>query len=189
MKNMDDGKGAFRSSVISEFDVIRQIYHHKFGELAAGKVMLKGLQEAMQSGNHAVNVRYSQYSAVQERLDRGLFDRLRWAPYDFDDKMMSLVVEQWHNEFQFRRSAVRRYIRFVGLEEYTDEIIGGMNRTSDRVVIWPDTSVLESENVLRLGRVLEHDSGALLDFALDYVDKWQTYHQLFGNGLVERKDE
>ena len=146
-----------KESIMKDLDILRDIYQQKYGELAVGHQLLPFFQEAYD------------------------FKMLHWKPVDHFGEMFKLLEEQTGREYQFRKEAVRQYIRDSGLEENTQDIIDGMNRTAQRVTIWPDTRAMESGNPLRCWQVLQSDGKAMLEFALNYVDRWQWYNQLFGD--------
>ncbi|MBI5803738.1 hypothetical protein HY450_00675 [Candidatus Pacearchaeota archaeon] len=117
---------------------------------------------------------------VQELKQDGFFDRIKHLsiePYDNHvDDMCELLKKEFQDEFEFRRVAVRQYIGVQGLTQSQDEIIDGMNKTAERVTM-RDNSF--EGHVLQHRAILQHDSSAMLRFALDYVDRWKMYNELF----------
>jgi hypothetical protein len=93
------------------------------------------------------------------------------------EEMMNLLEQELKEELEMRRSFIRDYIKIQGLEKHTREIIEGMNKTCHRVTIGNDYPVRHPINV----RVVSlHDSFALLQFGLNYVDRWKMYNELWG---------
>lgn len=98
----------------------------------------------------------------------------------------NLIYDQVIDESKFKERFVRIYIHGLGLAKKTDEILGGLNKTIDKVRLFPYSSVAESGNLSECREVILADENAMLNFALNYVDKWQKYNQLFGNKTKKR---
>jgi len=144
-----------RKMLSEELTTRREYYQRKYGELAVGKEMLPHFQQVYD------------------------FKALGWEPIDHYGRMVELLEEEIPRETQWRKEAVHQYIQDLGLGDHTDEIIDGMNKTAERVTIWKDSEALFSGNVLRARQVLLHDSDALINFALNYVDRWKMYNEIF----------
>ena len=155
--SLDTLKVFRRNSLSRELATRRASYQQKYGKLAVGMQLLPHFQKIYD------------------------FKALGLEPIDHYEEMVKLLEEEIPRQFQWRKEAVRQYIKDAGLEKNTDKIIEGMNKTAQRVTMWQDTGASESGNVLRARQVLLHDSKALINFALDYVDRWQMYNELFSD--------
>jgi len=167
-----------KNYIMYGLDLLREDYQQEFGELAVGRKLMEYTLEAMESGNKRIRIRNGSW-VTEEILDKDFFRRNGMVPVDHFEEMYNLLDKQLETEYQFRRQSVREYIKDLGLGPHTEEIIDGLNQTAERVTIWPDTIAKESCNPLRCREVLQHDGRAVLQFALDYVDRWQMYNQLF----------
>lgn len=155
--SLDTLKVFRRNSLSRQLATRRANYQRQYGELAVGIQLLPHFQQMYD------------------------FEALGWEPINHYEKMVELLEKEIPEEIQWRKEAVRQYIKDAGLEKHTDEIIGGMNKSDQRVTMWQDSEASELGNVLRARQVLLHDSKALINFALDYVDRWQMYNELFSD--------
>ena len=72
---------------------------------------------------------------------------------------------------------VRGKIIGLGLEEFMSDIIEGINNYTNSRVLSSDLNLWTS--VRHLQKHIRANGDAYLKFALDYVDKWVMYNNLF----------
>jgi len=92
------------------------------------------------------------------------------------NQAVNLVIHEDKAEFAYRSGLVRGKIIGLGLEEFTTDIVDGMNQTCSRVLVSDLTSWNSVECFQKISRA---NNDALMKFGLDYVDKWVMYNNLF----------
>ena len=138
-----------------EIDIQRYLYDQEFGKLIfAGNVVRR-----------------------IEIEDSDFFKRYSIQPLNHVEEILKLIRKEAESEMKIRREAIRNYITQEGLTKYQEDIIQGMNKTAKRVTLWDDE---QEASILILRLIAQHDNSALLEFAFDYVDKWEMYNELFG---------
>lgn len=96
-------------------------------------------------------------------------------PQERDQRVLDLLFNEDQAEFSYRSGLTRGKINGLGLEEFMSDIVDGMNKSCSRVTS-DLTSWTSAKHYQEINRA---DSDALLRFALDYVDKWVMYNNLF----------
>jgi len=79
-------------------------------------------------------------------------------------------------EFAYRSGLTRGKILGLGLERFTSDIIDGMNQTSSRVL---PSDLSSYDSAKQYQQITRASSDALLQFALNYVNRWVMYNNLF----------
>ena len=88
----------------------------------------------------------------------------------------SLVFAENQAEFAYRSGLARGKVMGLDLEESMPDIIDGMNKSCLRVLFSDLTSWSSPKHYQESNRT---ENDALLRFALDYVDRWVMYNNLF----------
>ena len=157
---------------------LREYYDLRWGEL----LFSQGLQNLIKENIEAetplpVELSYGGGMNIPEVHDEGFYERNGIVPINIYDKMFDLLREEQEAEFQLRRERIRNYIGQLGFGDQTSEIINGMNKTAQRVVI-PVEDVHNSHPFV-LRTVMQSNSDSLLDFGLRYVERWKDLYDKF----------
>ena len=89
---------------------------------------------------------------------------------------VDLVYDEEFAEFAYRSGLIRGKIIGLGLEKSMSYIVDGMNKSSSKVLPSDLTSLTSAKHYQENTRAY---SDAFLRFALDYVDRWVMYNNLF----------
>ena len=164
----------------------RTKYDQKWGELILAEAFHRIAQEQVEIGTpFPVALVYSnEYCGVayHDYLDSDFYQRHHLKPINALTEMFNLLEKEIQSEFEFRKQVIREYISRNDLEKYTLEIIEGMNKTCSRVAIPLEDITLPHPIVFR--GINRANSIILLNFGLDYVNRWKMYHELFQNSEI-----
>ena len=159
----------------------RKRFDDEYIKLCIAKTEIDTLEQKIEEGGHYVTM-INGRSRVTVPLDKKTFSAKRLGIELINplDEVKKLLKKEEKEEYGFRRENVRKHIKEKNLEGNTEEIIDGMNQTCKRVIAEGPPKM----GLARIRSLLHHDSSALLNFALDYVDKWGMYNELFGQESV-----
>jgi hypothetical protein len=117
------------------------------------------------------------------RLERAskIIDPTLRADYERD-----LVTDEQEAEFSYRSGFIRGKIVGLGLEGFMADIIDGMNKTVSRA--WPSDLIFYQVSTKKYQELLRADTDVLLEFGLDYVDRWLMYNRLFSGKRFQEGD-
>ena len=133
------------------------------------------------------------------KLQREYFDkrleelsRIEGCTVDYNLKLRyDLISDENIAEFAYRSGFVRGKITALGLERFMDDILNGLNISWLRRIIYLDhysTNIerreskffVQPSDIKHAQGLLRANSDLSLIFALDYVDRWVMYNNLFG---------
>lgn len=155
----------------------RKNYQKKLDNIFQRIAIFRDINEKLLEGGKYLVLSFPTGDIIQT-LDSSFCERypeFEQAESQFSKEIIKLLQEESEAEFNFRKINVRNYIKALGFKQYTQEIIDGMNQTCKRVTL--DHFTLEGL-VLETRKRIHHESTALLEFALSYVDKWAMYYSL-----------
>ena len=162
-------------SPFPDLELLRRGYYLDIAELILGRAGLLYLEEKVREGGHRITIVNGSWRS-EESLDKATFARHAMTPMNHTREAWQRLEKQTEIEYGYRRRVIRQHISGMGLAEHTDEIIYGLNKSAERVIVWPDTS---ARDLSEHEEVFFHDSDCMLEFGLDYVDRWKMYRDLF----------
>lgn len=96
-----------------------------------------------------------------------------------DEFAQAALVYEAESETLFRRVAIRDYVIQKGLQAHMEQIIDGMNKSNSSCVLTREYQTGKRVPYLQFRDISREERNALLNYALNYVDRWEEYNNLF----------
>ena len=132
----------------------------------------------MQQLRDSLQQQRDHFTKLLQETDHYINPRIR------EEVTIALLHAEERAEFSYRSAFIKGLIIGRNLGEDLAEIIAGMNKTcfahtpSD---IDYSSFMPNPVDVQRFRSLLSLESDSLLEFGIEYLDRWVMYNQLFGN--------
>lgn len=156
MKDINDTNQMTRESAYRKLAVSREYYHSEWGPLILGAQITGDII-------HEIEPNILRYSGFR--------------PYNHAGAMVEVLQREQKNEMNIASETVRDHMARLGILAHKNEIIYGLNKSMGRVQLWDDS---QRTHLLILRAIMHHDSTSLVDFGIEYVERWKMYNELFG---------